>query len=157
MVFSLCSLFALASFMLALIGLKKFRSFQKPSRIARAFDVRCSLLWARHCFIGWSADEKKILLGAFEDDMYHQHRSVILISISISISIPVSVLVLVLIIIPVISAWGGRSGVRAWVYKVGLALLALLFSVFFLVLFPFLSCLFFLAFLAEVGRSITPF
>ena len=49
--------------MLALIGLKKFRSFQKPSRIARTFDVRCSLLWARHCFIGWSADEKKDLAG----------------------------------------------------------------------------------------------
>ena len=32
-------LFAVASFMLALIGLKKFRSFQKPNRIARAFDA----------------------------------------------------------------------------------------------------------------------
>ena len=34
-------LFVTASFMLALlalIGLKKFRSFQKPSRIARTFD-----------------------------------------------------------------------------------------------------------------------
>ena len=32
-------LFAVALFMLALIGLKKFRSFQKPSRIARTHDV----------------------------------------------------------------------------------------------------------------------
>ena len=35
-------LFAVASFMLALlalIGLKKFRSFQKPNRIARTFDA----------------------------------------------------------------------------------------------------------------------
>ena len=29
----------MASFMLALIGLKKFRSFQKPNRIARTFDA----------------------------------------------------------------------------------------------------------------------
>ena len=32
-------LFAVASFMLALIGLKKFRSFWKPNRIARNFDA----------------------------------------------------------------------------------------------------------------------
>ena len=35
-------LFAVASFMLALlalIGLKKFRTFQKPNRIARTFDA----------------------------------------------------------------------------------------------------------------------
>ena len=32
-------LFAVASFMLALIGLKKFRSYQKPNRIARTFDA----------------------------------------------------------------------------------------------------------------------
>ena len=32
-------LFAVASFMLALIGLKKFRSFQKPNRLARTFDA----------------------------------------------------------------------------------------------------------------------
>ena len=32
--------FAMASFMLALIGLKKFRSFQKPNRIARTLKKR---------------------------------------------------------------------------------------------------------------------
>ena len=33
-------IFALASFMLALIVLKKFRSFQKPNRIARTLKKR---------------------------------------------------------------------------------------------------------------------
>ena len=46
-------------------------------------------------------------------------------------------------------------------YKVGLALLALVFSVFFLPclfsFFLFLLAYFFPAFLAEIGRSITPF
>ena len=37
MTFVSTGIFALASFMLALIVLKKFRSFQKPSRIARTF------------------------------------------------------------------------------------------------------------------------
>ena len=39
MTFVSTGIFALASFMLALIGLKKFRSFQKPNRIARTFDA----------------------------------------------------------------------------------------------------------------------
>ena len=58
-------------------------------------------------------------------------------------------------LIPVISAGGGRSGVRAWVYKVGLALLAPLFSVFFLPC-PFSFCLFLLAIFSRLPCSNWP-